>query len=78
MSVGALQLLTKMASETSLRYAIQMITTAALVATKRKATQVDLPDLKRVWDLFVDVKRSTQFLNELSEKFLFSESAMKD
>lgn len=39
MNVGdkALQLLTKIGMDTSLRYAIQMITTAALVAHKRKA-----------------------------------------
>ncbi len=36
MNSDALDLLTKIASETSLRYAIQMITTAALVSAKRK------------------------------------------
>ena len=74
----ALQLLTKIATETSLRYAIQMITTSSLVCMKRKGTQVDVSDIRRVFDLFVDVKRSTQFLNDLNEKFIFSESNMKD
>jgi RuvB-like protein 2 len=37
----ALDLLTKIASETSLRYAIQTITTASLVAAKRKVLLCD-------------------------------------
>ena len=50
--------------ETSLRYAIHMIMAAQLISTKRKGTQVEIEDIKRVYSLFVDVKRSTQFLME--------------
>lgn len=50
-----------------------MITTSSLVAAKRKAKQVDIPDIKRVFELFVDVKRSTQFLKDHEEKFRLSE-----
>lgn len=35
--------------------------------------QVDLEDIKRVYALFVDVKRSTQFLVEYQSEFLFNE-----
>ncbi|CAM9339479.1 unnamed protein product [Choristocarpus tenellus] len=60
----ALDLLTRIAIETSLRYAIQMIMAAQLCSTKRKGSQVEIEDIKRVYSLFVDIKRSTQFLLE--------------
>lgn len=40
MADDALTVLTRIASETSLRYAIQLITTASLVSRKRKSTEV--------------------------------------
>mmetsp|Transcript_20048 Transcript_20048/g.30152 ORF Transcript_20048/g.30152 Transcript_20048/m.30152 type:complete len:503 (-) Transcript_20048:2563-4071(-) len=67
----ALELLTRIATETSLRYAIHMIITSSLAAGKRKAKQVELVDIKRVYQLFVDVKRSTQFLLEYQDEFMF-------
>ena len=62
MGDDALTLLTKIGIETSLRYAIQLIIAAALVCAKRKGVEVE--DVKKVYTLFVDVKRSTQFLIE--------------
>merc|ERR1712224_610438 len=59
MSSDSLDLLTKIGSETSLRYAIQMITVSSLCCQKRKGTEVGIEDIKRVYGLFVDVKRST-------------------
>lgn len=59
--------------ETSLRYAIHLITAASLVSLKRKGTQVEINDIKRVYTLFVDVKRSNQFLNEYQKEFMFHE-----
>lgn len=67
----AQQLLTKIAETTSLRYAIQIITASALVAQKRRATEVDMEDIKKVYTLFVDVKRSTQFLAEYQHFFMY-------
>ena len=72
MTDGAKELLTKIAMETSLRYGIHMITTAALAAIKRKAGEVDVEDIRRVYSLFVDVKRSTQFLMEYQSEFMFN------
>ncbi|RYH08717.1 RuvB-like helicase [archaeon] len=72
MSKDALELLTKIGVETSLRYAIQMITIASLCCIKRKGTEVDIEDIKRCYTLFVDVKRSTQFLMEYQKDFMFS------
>jgi len=73
MTDDAKDLLTRIAMETSLRYAIHMISTAALVAAKRKSAEVDVPDIRRVYSLFVDVKRSTQFLMEYQSEFMFNE-----
>jgi len=69
----ARDLLTKIGKETSLRYAIHMITVANLVCLKRKGTEMDVQDIKKVYSLFVDVKRSTEFLQAFQESFMFSE-----
>lgn len=42
------ELLTEIGLETSLRYAIQLITTSNLVANKRKAQEVEIEDIRRV------------------------------
>jgi len=73
MSDDAKDLLTRIAMETSLRYAIHMIMAASLVCSKRKGTEVEVDDIKRVYSLFVDVKRSTQFLMEYQQEFMFNE-----
>lgn len=68
-----IKLLTKIGMETSLRYSIHLITTASLVANKRKSAEVDVEDIRRVYSLFIDVKRSTQFLEDYQNEFLFYE-----
>jgi len=70
---SAMKLLSKIAKECSLRYGIHLITTANLVAQKRKAAEVDVQDIRKVYNLFVDVKRSTVFLKEYEKEFMFSE-----
>lgn len=59
MTEDAMKMLTRVGKECSLRYAIHLITTAHLVATKRKAAEVELSDIRRVYSLFMDVKRSS-------------------
>ena len=49
MEDDALDLLTRIAMEASMRYAIQMITTSSLVASKRKGSAVEIQDIKRVY-----------------------------
>ena len=72
MAKDALDLLTKIGVETSLRYAIQMITVASLCCKKRKGIEVGIEDIKRVYSLFVDIKRSTQVLKEYQKDFMFN------
>ena len=53
MTEDAKELLTKIGFETSLRYAIQLITAASM---------------------FVDVKRSTQFMMEYQDQYMYNEA----
>lgn len=73
MSDDGIAVLTKIAQETSLRYAIHLITSANLCCRKRKGTEVDVEDIKKVYSLFFDQGRSTQFLKEYQQEFMFNE-----
>ncbi|KAI8825789.1 RuvB-like 2 [Fimicolochytrium jonesii] len=73
MTDEAKDILTKIGMETSLRYAIHLITAASLVARKRKATEVDVEDIKRVYTLFMDERRSVQYLKEYQQQFMFND-----
>ena len=73
MADDALELLTRIAHETTLRYAIQMITTSYLVAKKRNSKRVEVAHIERCHKLFFDVERSTKFIMEYQNQFLFHE-----
>ena len=49
----ALEVLARMAMETSLRYTINLITTAHLAARRRKADEVDVADVRRVYSTYI-------------------------
>lgn len=68
-----MKLLTKIGRESSLRYAIHLITTSNLVSIKRKSHEVDVQDIRKVYNLFVDIKRSVQFLKDFEKEFMFHE-----
>jgi len=73
MTEDALELLTRIAKETSLRYAIHTIMTSNLVAKKKKSKQVELVHIERCHGLFYDVTRSTKYIMEYQDQFLFHE-----
>jgi len=73
----ALTVLTKIANETSLRYAIQLISVAGLTAKKRKGSEISIEDIKKVYSLFLDEQRSTDFLKEYQDEFMFNYSDVK-
>ncbi|RUS26032.1 RuvB-like 2, partial [Jimgerdemannia flammicorona] len=73
MTDDAREILTRIGMETSLRYAIHLITAAHLVARKRRAPTVDIQDIKRVYSLFLDEKRSVQYLKEYQQQYMFNE-----
>jgi len=77
MTEEALELLTKIGVETTLRYAIQLITTSSLVAQKRKSQEVDVIDVRRVYQMFMDLKRSAQYLMDHESEYMFSEKTVQ-
>ena len=73
MSDDAKELLTKIGTETSLRYAMQLITASYLIAKRRKVAEVDIEDVSKAYSLFCDVQRSSQFLKEYASDYMFNE-----
>lgn len=55
------------------RYAIQLISVATIVCKKRKGNEITMPDVRRVYSLFVDEIRSCQFLTDYQNEFMFNE-----
>jgi RuvB-like protein 2 len=74
----ALERLTSIAGETSLRYAIQLITTSNLIAMRRKSEskKVTTNDINHAYRLFLDEKRSSKFLEEYDHYFKMDFSAI--
>ena len=75
MTKEALDALTMMATQTTLRYALNLISCAQVLARKRKAEKVDVEDLRRGYGYFMDEKRSLQWLQEQQGFLLFEEVA---
>jgi len=48
-------------------------TTSLAAERKKKSAKVEIEDVKRVYRLFVDVKRSTHYLMEYNKEFMFNE-----
>lgn len=73
LTADALELLTKIGQETSLRYASNLISVSQQIALKRMSQAVDLVDLKRAYTLFLDSERSVKFVSEFSHKLIDDE-----
>jgi len=70
----ALAILTTMSVQTTLRYALNLISCAHVVARKRKVEAVEVDDLRRAYAYFLDEKRSVQFLKEQQGSLVFDEA----
>jgi RuvB-like protein 2 len=76
MNEEALELLTRIASTSSLRYAMQLIAVSHVAAKKQKRHVIELRDVQRCSKLFVDVERSTaRLLGDDHNAFLFNQVA---
>ncbi|KAH9419010.1 RuvB-like 2 [Dermatophagoides pteronyssinus] len=64
-------ILTKMATESSLRYSLQLIITSDILAKKRKSNKVEVQDVKEAYGLFMDSKRSKTFIEQYEKEFNF-------
>lgn len=70
---SALTVLTSMAGQTTLRYALNLISCGQVVARKRKSERVEVDDLRRAYTYFMDEKRSVQWLKEQQGSLMFEE-----
>jgi RuvB-like protein 2 len=69
----AIGILAKIGTETSLRYALHLISAADCVRQRRKGTHIDPNDVRRVYTLFVDKDRSTKYIEDQKGDYLFHE-----
>lgn len=73
LTTEATTVLTSMAMSTTLRYSLNLISCAQVLARKRKAESVDVEDLRRAYTYFQDEKRSVQWLKEQQGSLVFEE-----
>ncbi len=66
----ALEKLTEIGAETSLRYAVQLMEPAWERARVLKRDYVDVEDIEYVRELFVDVKESSKYARDFEKQFL--------
>ncbi len=66
----ALEELVKIGSETSLRYAVQLMEPARIIAMNNNRSRISVEDVREARKLFIDVGRSVKYLKEYEEKFL--------
>ena len=71
LTAEAQSVLTSMAVETTLRYALNLISCAQVLARKRKVDKVDVEDLRRAYTYFMDEKRSVQWLKDQQGSLIF-------
>ncbi len=66
----ALELLADLGVKYSLRYSIQLLRPASVIASKKGREEVRAEDVKEASALFIDTKRSIEFIKEHEEKLL--------
>jgi TBP-interacting protein len=70
LSDEALEMLTDLGVKNSLRYAVQLLAPAYEFAKLRNSNRVEVEDVKRASELFVDVSQSSAYLKKWEEKML--------
>ena len=70
MDEEALKKLTELGMERSLRYAVQLLTPAGVIAKERRSSKISSKDIDTVAKLFVSVKESSEYLRKMEEMFL--------
>ncbi|WP_456328283.1 RuvB-like domain-containing protein, partial [Archaeoglobus sp.] len=70
LSESALEMLTDLGEQNSLRYAVQLLAPAYEFAKLRNSDKVEVEDVKRASELFVDVSQSSSYLKKWEEKML--------
>ncbi len=67
---GALEKLTKIGARSSLRYAVLLLSLAAQNAREVGHEKVNVEDIERVDDLFMDVNEASMYLKEYEERMM--------
>lgn len=68
-----LQTLASVARESNLRYALNLISTANMISKKRKSERIEVADVKRAYEYFLDLTRSQEWLKEQMGRLIFEE-----
>ncbi|KAA0002379.1 MAG: TATA box-binding protein, partial [Thermoplasmata archaeon] len=66
----ALEYLTQIGVEASLRYAVQLMAPAANIAAGRKRRKINKADIEEARKLFHDVRKSVEYLKEYEKMML--------
>jgi len=70
LSNEVLEKLVEIGSKTSLRYAIQLLEPARIIAEERGSSKVEVEDIERARKLFIDVSMSTEYLKQYENLFM--------
>ncbi|EAR97144.2 holliday junction ATP-dependent DNA helicase RuvB (macronuclear) [Tetrahymena thermophila SB210] len=70
LSTEALSFLGQVGSSSSLRYAVQLLTPASVLAQTEGRTEITKEDIEVINKLFLDAKSSAKLLNEQAEKYI--------
>ncbi|MCI2415633.1 MAG: hypothetical protein MPF33_10410 [Candidatus Aramenus sp.] len=65
-----LEELTKIGTEESLRYAVQLLEPSSIIAKRNGRNVVKMEDVREAFNLFVDVKRSVKYVKEYENLLL--------
>ncbi|MCC6041056.1 MAG: hypothetical protein LM557_02640 [Desulfurococcaceae archaeon] len=69
-SPEALEKLVEIGTKTSLRYSVQLLEPARILAEERGSSRVEVEDVERARKLFVDVSVSVEYLKKYESMFL--------
>ncbi len=70
LSTDAIEELTKIGVEKSLRYAVQLMEPARIIAERKGRDRVTAEDIKEALRYFIDVRESVEYVRQFEEKFL--------
>ena len=70
LSEEALEKLVEIGAETSLRYAVQLMEPARIIAASENREEITVDDVEKARRLFIDVKQSVEHLKKYEEAFL--------
>ncbi len=73
LSEQALNILKKMAGDTTLRYVLNLISCAQMLARKRRSESISEVDIRRAYTYFFDEKRSVQWIKEQENELVSEE-----